>query len=55
MELLNGPQTLEKEPMLTPLICGGVWAPDEAQVDNRALGRALTAAFVRDGGNLQRN
>jgi glycine/D-amino acid oxidase-like deaminating enzyme len=24
--------------------CGAIWAPDEAQVDSRALGRALAAS-----------
>lgn len=55
LELLNAPQALEKEPMLSPLICGAAWASDEAQVDNRVLGEALTHAFLRAGGNLLRN
>lgn len=33
-------------------IAGAVWAPNEAQADSRALGRALTAAFARAGGEL---
>jgi len=55
LELLTPPQALEREPMLTPLISGAAWAPDEAQVDNRALGEALTRAFLAAGGNLQLN
>jgi len=31
---------------------GAIWAPDEAQVENRAMARALTKAFVRAGGKL---
>ena len=31
---------------------GAVWAPDEAQVDSRALSRALAEAFARAGGTL---
>ncbi len=31
------------------------WAAEEAQVDNRALGRALALAFVRAGGTLLAN
>jgi glycine oxidase len=31
---------------------GAIWAPDEAQVDNRALSRALAGAFRRSGGKL---
>ncbi len=41
--------------MLTPVISGAAWAADEAQVDNRAMGRALAQAFVRAGGELLRN
>ena len=33
---------------------GAVWAPDEAQVDSRALTRALAEAFRRAGGQLLR-
>ena len=55
LELLNTPQAREREPMLTPLISGGAWAAEEAQVDNRALGRALAQAFQRAGGKLLRN
>jgi len=42
------------EPMLGVLE-NAFWDPREAQVDNRALGRALTAAFVRAGGALSSN
>jgi glycine oxidase len=41
-----------RAPMLGPAR-GAVWAPDEALADNRALGRALTVAFVRAGGELR--
>ncbi|HEY1708202.1 MAG TPA: glycine oxidase ThiO [Rhizomicrobium sp.] len=40
------------EPMLTGDFVGALWAPGEANVDSRALGRALTRAFVRAGGTL---
>ena len=43
------------EPLLAPDIEAALWAPDDAQVDNRALGRALTAAFLRAGGTLRAN
>lgn len=39
-------------PLLADDIVGGLWAADEAHVDNRALGGALTIAFVRAGGIL---
>ncbi|HEY0300857.1 MAG TPA: glycine oxidase ThiO [Rhizomicrobium sp.] len=55
VERLNPAETLDKEPMLTGDIAGALWAPDEAQVDSRALGLALAEAFVRAGGELARN
>ena len=55
VERLNAAQALAKEPMLTGDIAGALWAPDEAQVDSRALGQALAAAFVRGGGTLNLN
>ncbi|HEX2591403.1 MAG TPA: glycine oxidase ThiO [Rhizomicrobium sp.] len=42
------------EPMLFGDFAGALWAPGEAVVDNRALGRALTHAFTRAGGELAR-
>ena len=42
-------------PLLAAGIEGALWVPEEAQVDNRALGRALATAFLRAGGNLQTN
>ncbi len=43
---------------LVPLLgdtVGGLWSPHEAHVDNRALGGALTAAFLKAGGTLNSN
>jgi glycine oxidase len=34
---------------------GGLWAPHEAHVDNRALGEALAIAFLKAGGTLNAN
>lgn len=42
-------------PGLSADIAGALWAPEEAQVDNRALGGVLATAFLRAGGNLQTN
>ncbi|HEU4548496.1 MAG TPA: glycine oxidase ThiO [Rhizomicrobium sp.] len=42
-------------PMLTGEYSGGLWARDEAHVDNRALGQALTIAFLKAGGVLKPN
>lgn len=44
-----------KDPMLAPDIKGALWSPDDAQVDNRALGDALAVAFVKAGGELVPN
>jgi glycine oxidase len=54
-ELLNREQSLARQPMLTSVITGSLWAPDDAQVDNRALGDALAAAFRAAGGELVPN
>ena len=54
-EWLDSAKARDLEPMLTPSIVGALWLPDEAQVDNRALGRALPAAFVAAEGTLQAN
>jgi glycine oxidase len=55
LELLNAPQVLAIEPMLSPMISGALWASGECQVDSRALGPALARAFVRAGGTLLLN
>jgi glycine oxidase len=39
-------------PMLAAGVTGGLWVADEARVDNRALGDALTMAFLKAGGTL---
>ena len=43
---------------LVPLLgetLGGLWSPQEAHVDNRALGEALAIAFLKAGGVLNPN
>jgi glycine oxidase len=55
VERLDAAQARAKEPMLAGDITGALWAPDEAQVDSRALGLALASAFVRAGGALNLN
>lgn len=42
-------------PMLADDLLGGLWVADEAQVDSRALGEALTIAFLKAGGTLLPN
>jgi glycine oxidase len=48
---LDGAALRDRAPMLAPA-AGAVWAPEEAQVDNRALTLALAEAFRRAGGRL---
>ncbi len=55
VQWLSAEEVHRKEPMLSPDIVGALWAPDEAQVDNRALGNALAIAFQRSGGGLSVN
>lgn len=52
--VLDRAQVTALAPMLAPAV-GGLWAPDEAHVDNRALGLALTIAFLKAGGTLLPN
>jgi len=54
-ERLSPAQARAMEPMLGGGIAGALFDPDEAQVDNRAVGLALARAFIRAGGNLQAN
>jgi len=54
-ELLSQDSVRAKEPRLAPDVYSGLWNKKQAKVDNRALGRALAAAFVRAGGHLQLN
>jgi len=44
-----------KEPWLAADTVAALWNPKQAKVDNRALGGALAAAFIRAGGHLQLN
>lgn len=52
-EFLTPQDTLARVPLLSAEMAGALWIPDEAQVDNRALGRALATAYLRAGGTLQ--
>jgi glycine oxidase len=53
--LLTAEEARAREPLLSGNIVGALWDSEEAQVDNRALGIALTHAFVRAGGNISVN
>jgi glycine oxidase len=45
----------ELVPLLTGELAGGLWAPDEAHVDSRALALGLALAFQKAGGKLAAN
>ena len=49
---LDGAAARARAPMLGA-VEGALWAPEEAQADSRALGRALAEAFTRAGGVLR--
>ena len=49
------PRLREKAPLLTGDFAGALWVPQEAHVDSRALGVALTMAFQKAGGILKTN
>ena len=53
--LLDTAAARRLEPLLNEGIAGALFAPDDAQVDNRALGLALAHALVNAGGTLQTN
>jgi len=53
-KLLSANEARAREPMLGD-VAGALWDGEEAQVDSRALGAALTHLFVRAGGQLSVN
>lgn len=53
--LVSADDARARAPLLRRDIAGALWAPDDAQVDNRAVGLALALAFVAAGGTLQVN
>ncbi len=53
MEWLSADAVREREPLLSPRVIGGVWLPEDAQLDNRALLTALRKAFDQRGGQLK--
>ncbi len=53
VRVLSAAETLQLEPMIRHDIAGALFAPDDAQVDNRAVGLALATVFVAAGGTLK--
>jgi len=52
VEWLSGTEARELEPLLSPRVSGGMWIPDDHEVDNRTLVVALAAALRAKGGTL---
>ena len=52
LRVLGRDQARALVPLLGDGTLGGLWSPHEAHVDNRALGEALTIAFLTAGGIL---
>jgi glycine oxidase len=55
LAMLSPAEARALAPMVSGALAGALWSPKEAQVDNRALGVALTLAFQRAGGRLFAN
>lgn len=53
LTFLTADEVRSRWPMLTGEYQGALWARNEAHVDNRALGRALSIAFLKAGGVLK--
>lgn len=49
---LSGAELREREPHLRPGALGGIFSPEDHQVDNRRLATALRRAFLGAGGRL---
>jgi glycine oxidase len=50
---LDAASARDREPMLSANVSGALLAPKDAQVDNRALGEALSVAYADAGGQLR--
>ncbi|HWE06475.1 MAG TPA: glycine oxidase ThiO [Rhizomicrobium sp.] len=54
-QMLEAEAAREIEPRLAADLAGALWDRHDARVDNRALGPALAACFVKSGGSLLLN
>ncbi|MEO6044119.1 MAG: glycine oxidase ThiO [Tepidiformaceae bacterium] len=52
VELLSAAEVLDREPAVSSKAVGGLFAPDDRQVDPRRLQRALVAGIRRVGGTI---
>ncbi|TYP93904.1 glycine oxidase [Fodinibius salinus] len=53
VELFTGTEAREREPLLSPNVVSGLWLPDDAQIDNRKLLKAMENAFEKLGGTVR--
>lgn len=53
VELFTGTEAREREPLLSPNVVSGIWLPDDAQIDNRKLLKALEKGFKQLGGTIK--
>lgn len=52
LDWLSGAQARQREPHLHPNLAAAVFSPEDHQVDNRLVARALQRAFIAAGGTL---
>ncbi len=52
--IIGAAEVAARVPLLAP-VAGALWAPEEAHVDSRALGEALTLAVLKAGGTILPN
>ncbi|PWC54354.1 glycine oxidase [Azospirillum sp. TSO22-1] len=52
VELLGGAEARRREPYLQPGVAGALFSPEDHQVENRQLARALHAAVLKAGGRV---
>jgi glycine oxidase len=52
VEWLSGTRAREIEPLISPRAGSAIWIPDDHQVDNRLMVKALRTAFEKCGGRL---
>jgi glycine oxidase len=55
LEWLSGYEARQKEPYLSQAVSGALFSPEDHQVDNRLVGSALKACYIRAGGQLREN
>lgn len=53
LEWLSGYEARQKEPYLSRGVSGALFSPEDHQVDNRLVGSALKASYIKAGGQLR--